>query len=147
MTKNQPNDIFAELAKVKSNPQELRTENQPEISNIEEETEGQLTVDVYQTPEEIVVQSAVAGVEPEDLEINITNESVTIKGKREKKEKIEESDYIYQECFWGKFSRSIILPQEVDPEKSTATLKNGILTIKMPKLNRQKAKKLRIKID
>lgn len=112
-----------------------------------DENEGQLTVDVYQTESEIYVQSAVAGVSPEDLEINITPESVTIRGKRQRTEKIEEKDYFYQECFWGRFSRSVILPQEVDPDRSTAALKNGVLTIRMPKLNRQKAKKLKVKFD
>ncbi|HXF44151.1 MAG TPA: Hsp20/alpha crystallin family protein [Candidatus Paceibacterota bacterium] len=140
-------DIFVELAKAKSEPKSLRIEANEPPADIEEESEGQLTVDVYQTKDEIIVQSTVAGVAPEDLEINITNESVTVSGKREKTEKIEEKDYFYQECFWGKFSRSIILPQEVDPEKSTASIKNGVLTIKMPKLNRKRAKKLKVKFD
>lgn len=111
------------------------------------EAEGQLTVDVYQNNDEIVVQSTVAGVVADDLDINITSESVTIRGKRAKEEKVEEKDYFYQECFWGSFSRSIILPQEIDPDRSTAVIKNGILTIKMPKVNRQKAKKIKVKID
>ncbi|OGG37983.1 hypothetical protein A2116_01045 [Candidatus Jorgensenbacteria bacterium GWA1_49_17] len=140
-------DIFVELAKVKSEPKPLQIESKEENFEFDEESEGQLTVDVYQDKESIVVQSTVAGIDPEDLEINITNESVTVKGRRERLEKIEDKDYFYQECFWGKFSRSIILPEEVDPEKSTAALKNGVLTIKMPKLNRKKAKKLKVKID
>ena len=111
------------------------------------EADGQLTVDVYQNSDEIIVQSTVAGVAPDDLDINITSESVTIRGKREKEEKIEEKDYFYQECFWGSFSRSIILPQEIDPDRSTAVIKNGILTIRMPKIQRQKAKKIKVKID
>ncbi|MEK7624530.1 MAG: Hsp20/alpha crystallin family protein [Patescibacteria group bacterium] len=111
------------------------------------ESEGQLTVDVYQTDNEIIVQSTVAGVSPEELDINISTEGVTIKGKREREEEVKEKDYFYQECFWGSFSRSIILPQEIDPERSTAVIKNGILTIRMPKLERQKAKKIKVKID
>jgi len=111
------------------------------------ESDGQLTVDVYQNNDEIIVQSTVAGVSPDDLDINITSESVTIRGKRGKEEKVEEKDYFYQECFWGSFSRSIILPQEIDSERSTAAIKNGILTIRMPKIQRQKAKKVKIKID
>jgi len=111
------------------------------------EADGQLTVDVYQNSDELIVQSTVAGVAPDDLDINITSESVTIRGKREKEEKIEEKDYFYQECFWGSFSRSIILPQEIDAERSTAAIKNGILTVRMPKIQRQKAKKVKVKID
>ncbi len=111
------------------------------------EAEGQLTVDVYQNNDEIVVQSTVAGVAADDLDINITSESVTIRGERSKEEAVEENDYFYQECFWGSFSRSIILPQEIDPDHSTAVIKNGILIIRMPKVNRQKAKKIKVKID
>lgn len=144
----EPNDnIFAELAKAKAAPKSLSIETNAKPPILDEEIEGQLTVDVYQTDNDIIIQSTVAGVNPEDLEINITNEAVTIRGKREKMEKIEEKDYFYQECFWGKFSRSIILPQEVDPEKSTAAIKNGVLVVRMPKLNRQKAKRLKVKID
>ena len=140
-------EIFAELAKTKSELKSLRIEANEPPAGIDEESEGQLTVDVYQTKDDIIVQSTVAGVAPEDLEINITKEAVTVSGRREKMEKVEEKDYFYQECFWGRFSRSIILPQEVDPEKSTASIKNGVLTVKMPKLNRKRAKKLKVKFD
>ena len=150
MTEENDNNIFAELAKVKSQPTALKIEKEEDEKlqpSLEDEIEGQLTVDVYQTKDAIIVPSTVAGVDPEDLEINITNESVTIHGSREKIEIVEEKDYFYQECFWGKFSRSIILPQEVDPEKSTASIKSGILIIRMPKLNRRKAKKLKVKVS
>ena len=145
---NDKENIFVELAKVKTEPKTLKVETDaPATTSSSDELEGQLTVDVFQDDENIIVQSTVAGVNPDDLEINITSESVTVKGKREKSEVVEEKDYFYQECFWGSFSRSIILPQEVDPEKSNAALKNGILTIKMPKLDRKKAKKLKVKFD
>lgn len=115
--------------------------------DIFEEGEGQLTIDVYQNPDEIVVESTIAGVKPEDLDVSITNESVTIRGKRDKQEDVKDEDYFYQECYWGRFSRSIILPQEIDADKAAASLKNGILTVRLPKLNRQKAKKLKVKFD
>ena len=89
----------------------------------------------------------MAGVLPDDLEINITTESVTIRGEREREEKVEAKDYLYQECFWGSFSRSIILPQEIDPDRAVATLKNGVLTIRLPKVDRQKAKKIKVKVE
>ncbi len=113
----------------------------------ESEPEGQLTIDVYQTPTEIVIESAVAGVGPEDLDINVTTDSVTIIGRRRREKQVKDEDYIYQECYWGKFSRSIILPQEVDPEESKVTFKNGILSVHLPKLNRKKSKKLKIKAE
>ena len=131
--------------KVKNTAVEEKKENEP--GDIFEEGEGQLTIDVYQTPDEVVVESTIAGVKPEDLDISITNEAVTIRGKREKTETIEDENYFYQECYWGKFSRSIILPQEIDADKAVASLKNGILVIRLPKLNRQKTKKLKIKFD
>ena len=134
----------AEIELTKASKNSLKTEDEFDIS---EETEGQLTVDVYQTDNDIVVQSTVAGVKPEELEVNITNESVTVKGTRRLEEKVKEKDYFYQECFWGKFSRSIILPQEIDPDRSTAELKNGILTIRMPKMHRKMAKKLKVRFE
>lgn len=112
-----------------------------------DESEGQLTIDVYQTPTDIVVESAVAGVKPEDIDINVTNDSVTIKGSRRREKEVKDDDYFYQECYWGRFARSVVLPQEVDPENAEVTFKNGILTVRMPKLNRKKSKKLKIKIE
>ena len=109
--------------------------------------EGQLTVDVYQTSNEIVIESTIAGVNPDDLDISITSESVTIKGERRKMEEVTEGDYFYQECYWGKFSRSIIMPQEIDAEKADASLKNGVLKIVLPKLVRDKNKKLKVKME
>lgn len=117
------------------------------ISDLMDEGEGQLTIDVYQTPEEIVVESTIAGVEPENLDVDISPEAVTIRGKREKEKKISDEDYFYQECYWGRFSRSVILPQEIDPEKSVATLKNGVLTVHMPKVDRRKSKKLKVSLS
>jgi HSP20 family protein len=146
--KNNKDNIFAELAKARKEPIPITKEDEEEENefDMEEEAEGQLTVDVYQDKDNIIVQSTVAGVDKENIEVNITNESVTIRGKRERGEKIAEKDYFYQECFWGRFSRSIILPVEVDPEESGAALKNGVLTITMPKMNRRKAKKLKIQL-
>jgi HSP20 family protein len=139
-------NIFAELAKARTEPKTVIKTKDEDDFDIEDEAEGQLTVDVYQDTDNIIVQSTVAGVDPENLEVNITNESVTVRGKRERMEKISEKDYFYQECFWGRFSRSIILPVEVDPEESIANLKNGVLTITMPKMNKRKAKKLKVKL-
>ncbi len=136
-----------EVELVKASTVLPRAKVEQEINDFMEEAEGQLTVDVYQTSTEIVIQSTVAGVAPEDLDISITNESVTIRGKREKSEKVKEDDYFYQECYWGRFSRTIILPQEIDAERATAGMKNGVLTIRLPKLDREKTKKLKIKTE
>ncbi len=109
-----------------------------------DETEGELAIDVYQTPDELVIESPIAGINPDDIDINISNDAVTIRGKRRRSNEIKEKDYLYQECFWGKFSRHIVLPQEIDPEKSIATFKNGVLKLVLPKLYRKKSKKLKV---
>ena len=125
---------------------EIHRKNEDD-GDIAEEGDGQLTIDVYQTPTAIVVESPIAGVTADDLDINVTSDSVTIKGRRERVSEASGEDYLYQECYWGSFSRSVILPQEVDADKTEASVKNGLLRIVMPKLSRQKAKKVKIKLD
>jgi HSP20 family protein len=118
------------------------------LSEILDEGEGELAIDFYQTPTNFVIESTIAGVDPENIDVNITPESVTIKGKRDKfSSKSKAGEYLVQECFWGRFSRSIILPQEVDPDKSQATIKNGVLKITLPKANKEKAKKIKVKFE
>ncbi|HEB01504.1 MAG TPA: Hsp20/alpha crystallin family protein [Candidatus Portnoybacteria bacterium] len=109
------------------------------------ESEGQLTIDVYQTESDIIIKSTIAGVKPEDVEVTITNDMVTIKGRREKDEEIKGEDYYYQECYWGAFSRSVILPVDIDSQKAEAVMKNGILTVQLPKADKAKTRKIRIK--
>jgi HSP20 family protein len=111
------------------------------------EPEGQLTVDVYQTASEIVVESAVAGVRAEDIDVNVTSDSISIRGARRREKTVKDEDYLYQECYWGRFARSIILPQEVDPESAEVVFKNGILTVHLPKLNKKKARKLTVRVE
>lgn len=110
------------------------------------EEEGQLAVDVYQDKDSVIIKSTIAGVEPEDVEVSFDNDMITIRGKRQKDRTIEEQDYFYQECYWGGFSRSIILPVEVKPDKIEATIKNGILTITLPKA-KKKDLSIRVKDD
>jgi HSP20 family protein len=111
------------------------------------EPEGQLTIDVYQTPNDIVVESAIAGVRPEDLDITVTTDSISIRGTRAREKAVSDEDYLYQECYCGKFARSIILPQEIDPESAEVTFKNGILTVNLPKASKKKTRKLHVKLD
>lgn len=111
------------------------------------EPEGKLMVDVYQTPTDIVVESAIAGAKPDNIDVSATMDSVTIRGSRKREKEVKDENYLYQECYWGKFTRSVILPQEVDPESATVTFKNGILTVRLPKVNRKKMKKLSVKME
>ncbi|MCK5081056.1 MAG: Hsp20/alpha crystallin family protein, partial [Candidatus Moranbacteria bacterium] len=115
-------------------------EEEPEV-----DAEGQLTIDVYQTDKDIVIKSTIAGVKPEDLDVDINSEMVTVKGKRTQDEEADSENYYYQECYWGPFSRSIILPVEIVTEKAEATMKNGILTIRLPKMEVARSRKLQVR--
>lgn len=112
---------------------------------MEEAQEGQLSIDVYQTDSDLIIQSTVAGVKSEDLDISITNDMVTIRGKRTRSEDIPAEKYFYQECYWGPFSRSIILPTDVASDKVEATIQNGILTVRLPKIEKEQTKKIKVK--
>ncbi len=137
------------LAKVTSadSVQGDEIEDDDETTEEFEEGEGQLAIDVYQSGNDIIIEAPVAGVGIDDLDLEISPESVAIRGKREQHDKIIEEDYLYQECYWGKFSRSIILPQEINPDHATATFKNGVLRITLPKVNKQKMKKVKVRFE
>jgi HSP20 family protein len=109
------------------------------------ETDGQLSVDVYQTEDNIVVKSTIAGVKPEDIDIAIDNDMVTIRGTRQHEENIKEEDFFYQECYWGDFSRSVVLPVEIKAEEAEAILKNGVLTLILPKAHKAKSFAVKVK--
>ena len=111
----------------------------------EEAEEGQLTVDVYETASDIVIKTMVAGVKPEDLDISITREIVTIRGKREEDRTVSSEDFFHRELYWGAFSRTIVLPKEVDIEEAEAIEKYGLLILKLPKLDKHKEARLKVK--
>lgn len=115
------------------------------ISNGSTEEEGQLAIDMYQTPNEIILKTMVAGVRPEDIDISVTRDMVTIRGKREDVVESTSDDYFHRELYWGAFSRTVILPQEVEVEDAEATNKNGLLTIRMPKLDKNRQTKLKVR--
>lgn len=137
---------FQALAQPEADDQEKKVTVNKEDDWLDEEyyDEGQLAVDVFQTQNEIVIKSTIAGVRPEDIDISINNDMVTIRGKREIDETISQEDYFYQECYWGGFSRSIILPVEIRPDKVQATLKNGVLTIVLPKSDKTKTVSVKV---
>jgi len=107
--------------------------------------EGQLPIDLCQTPAEIVIRAFVAGVRPDELSVSIRRDMVEIEGSRMEREQAAGPDYFTRELFWGSFSRSILLPEEVDVEASSATAKDGLLTIIMPKLDKARQTKLKVK--
>lgn len=107
--------------------------------------EGQLSIDVYQTDKDIIVKSTIAGVKPEDIDISLNNDMLTIRGKRQMLEEVDEDDYLYRECYWGAFSRSIILPVEIRADKIEAVLENGVLTVVLPKAKTAKRTEIKVK--
>lgn len=107
--------------------------------------EGQLNIDMYQTKDNVIIKSTIAGVKPEDIDITVANDMVTIKGARKKEETVVQDDYFYQECYWGNFSRSVIIPVDIDSEHIEADLKDGILTVIIPKAAKAKTKKVKVK--
>ena len=110
-----------------------------------ENKEGQLTVDVYETSSSIIIKTMVAGVKPDDLDVSITRDSVTIRGKREEDRTVSSDDYFHRELYWGTFSRTITLPEEIDVEESDAVEKYGLLILTMPKLDKHRQTKLTVK--
>lgn len=113
------------------------------------EQEGQLSVDVYQTENEIVIIAPIAGSSSEDLNISITDDVITIKGRRSFPitDKIKSDDFYIEECFWGNFSRSIVLPAAVDTKGVEAHFKNNVLQIRIPKTERVRTRIIQIEQD
>jgi len=111
------------------------------------EPEGQLAVDVYQTEKELVILSAIAGVRPEDLNISSQGDVVIIRGKRERPVEDKERNYFYQECYWGPFSKEIILPVEADVSRAEASMTEGVLIVRIPKIERKKENEIIVKED
>jgi HSP20 family protein len=113
----------------------------------EENVEGQLALDVYQTPNEIVIVAPIAGVKMNDISVTVTEDVLTIKGKRYLEFNIPDEDYLTQECFWGDFSRSIVLPSSADTTKINASMKDAVLKVSIPRTERTKTRLIRIKSE
>jgi HSP20 family protein len=126
-------------------PKKISIQGEKEHWLEEEAEEGELSVDVYQTPTEIVIQTMVAGVKPEDLNISITREMVTLQGRRDRPTEVDEGNYFQKELYWGSFSRTILLPHEVETEEADAIEKHGLLTLRLPKIDKAKIQKVRVK--
>ena len=119
-------------------------------SNIASELEerqdiGQLSVDVINQPDEIIIRAIVAGVKPHELDVQISRDMVIITGSREEEKEIEDHDYYHRELHWGSFSRKILLPEEIDVELSTAEEKHGLLELHLTKIDKNKKTKLQVK--
>ena len=97
--------------------------------------EGQLSIDVMRQDNMLVIRAFVAGVNPQDLNITVNGDLLTIRGERKIQDEERIDDWLYKECYWGRFSRSIVLPYHVASEQTKATINNGILEIKIPITN------------
>jgi len=112
----------------------------------QQDQEGELAVDVYQTPDSIVIKALVAGVQPQSIDISLTREMLTVSGIRADEREVEDEHYFQRELYWGSFSRTILLPEEVDVERAEATEKHGILMIRLPKINKKRETKLKVRV-
>ncbi len=106
--------------------------------------EGELAVDVYDTSKHIVIQAPIGGAKRDDIEVTTEKDMVIIKGSRQRLEKEEINRFYTNECFFGNFKREIILPEETDPSRIEADIKEGVLTIKIPKIEREKKRKIEV---
>ncbi len=111
----------------------------------DEAQDGELPIDMYQTSDTIIIRALVAGVNPEDLDIAITRDMVTLKGQREEIQEAPDEDYFHRELFWGSFSRSILLPEEIIIDEAEAKEKHGLLEIRLPKLDKERSARLTVK--
>lgn len=109
------------------------------------ESEGQLAVDVFQTDDDLIIEAPIAGMKVEDLDVIIEEEIVTIKGSRKNPFVGKPTGHFIEECYWGPFSRKIILPLDTDGARADASMKEGILTIRIPKIQREKKRKVSIR--
>jgi len=107
--------------------------------------EAQLTVDVFNTPTEIIIKTMVAGVKPDDLDVSITRDMVTIRGERSEERTVAEQDYLHRELYWGTFSRAVSLPEEINVDEAEASEKFGMLILRLPKVDKNRSAKLRVK--
>lgn len=140
------------VAATRAQPQTQSQAAGRRIHHVEEESEeeaemeeGELSVDVYQTANEIIIEAMVAGVKPEDLHISITRDMVTVRGRRDGNTAVSHDDYFYKELYWGTFTRTILLPHEVEIEEAEAVEKHGLLILRLPKVDKARQTKLKVK--
>lgn len=121
---------------------------EPDFSSHNEQAEqevGQLSLDVYESSSELIILAPIAGVKLDDINLSITEDVLTISGKRKLESRIASDDYLIQECFWGEFSRAIVLPDHIDSTRISASFKDGILKVSIPKIaGSSKAKLIKI---
>lgn len=137
-------DPFAELASLRREVDKLFEEFFPRFRISRFEEIG-VPIDMYHTPEAVVVKAVLPGVKPEDVDITITGNTLTIKGEVKTEKDVRREDYLYQERRYGAFSRSVDLPSGLETDKAEATFEHGILTLTIPKAEEVKPKVIKVK--
>jgi HSP20 family protein len=106
-----------------------------------------VNIDLYEENNEIVAKAELPGLDKDEIDVNVSDHILTIKGQKKKAEEARDEDYHISECCYGVFVRSIELPMEVQTDKATATFKNGVLEIRLPKTERARAKGITVKVE
>ena len=135
--------------RMESNDDLMYDQDDPALEDIEDDVmapneEGELAVDLYETNDVVVVQAMTAGTRKNDLDIMITRESITIRGERHSDARVHDDSYVTQELYWGAFSRTIQLPDEIEVEEAMAKEEHGLLTIRLPKIDKYRQAKLKV---
>ncbi|MFQ6014070.1 MAG: Hsp20/alpha crystallin family protein [Anaerolineae bacterium] len=107
--------------------------------------EGELAIDMYETEDDVVVKTAVPGVSPDDIDISIVGDTLSIKGETKTEEEVKEGSYLRRERHYGAFSRTVSLPAGIKADKAEASYENGILTLTIPKAEEVKPKTIKVK--
>lgn len=124
---------------------ESKDKDQSEEWLKEDSLPGQLAIDVFETPEKLIVQAPIAGIDKNDLDVSISDNTLSIQGSRKSGVSTDNTNYYVQECYWGEFARSITLPVPVKEDAIDAMLKDGVLTITFNKVKQDTVKKIEIK--
>ena len=105
----------------------------------------QLAIDMYQTDEDVVVKASLPGLKPDEVDISVTGDTVTIKGEHKEEKEVKQEDYLYKERRYGAINRSVTIPVQVQADKAEAVFENGILTLTVPKSEEVKPKQIKVK--
>jgi HSP20 family protein len=129
------------ISKINQDHEETRFEEPEEVASVD----GQLAIDVFETPMDVIVKTMIPGVRKEEVDISVSRDMLTIRGERKDEKTISEDNYHYRELYWGTFSRTVKLPHEVDIEGAEASEFQGMLTIKLPRVDKEKKTRLKVK--
>ena len=135
------------LAKISRQAAKFFAEEKQKLTEDKTEFIGQLAIDVLQSGDKVIVKAPIAGVRPDDIEVTVADDMISIKGERREEKKVSEDNYFSRECYWGAFERTFTLPVPVVAEKAVAALKDGVLTITIPKSTRSKSRVIKVRTE